>query len=166
MQDAVLAIVYNKDKTQVVLVKRKDVPVWVLPGGGIDPGETPEEAVMREVLEETGLVVEVVRQTGEYTPINKLTSFTRLYECKILEGNIQRTDETSAIQLYELDELPRSFLIVHRDWLEDALKNLPYPIKKAITRVTYWGIFKYLLCHPILVLRALLARIGLPLNSR
>ncbi|WP_392544641.1 NUDIX hydrolase [Oryzobacter telluris] len=34
---------------------------WNLPGGGLDPGEGPEEAVVREVLEETGQVVEDVR---------------------------------------------------------------------------------------------------------
>ena len=39
---------------KVILVKRRDCPVWVLPGGKIDDGETPEEAIIRETKEETG----------------------------------------------------------------------------------------------------------------
>ena len=36
--------------------------VWMIPGGGVENGETPEEAVVREVQEETGYVVRPVRQ--------------------------------------------------------------------------------------------------------
>lgn len=39
---------------KLLLVKRRDVPVWVFPGGGIEKGETPERAVVREVFEESG----------------------------------------------------------------------------------------------------------------
>lgn len=37
---------------------------WVTPGGGIDPGETPQEAAVREVAEETGLVIDADRLLG------------------------------------------------------------------------------------------------------
>ena len=55
------AVVLNGDN-RVLLVKRAHEPLkgeWSLPGGGVEIGETLEEAVAREILEETGLVVEV-----------------------------------------------------------------------------------------------------------
>ena len=50
------------DDGRVLLVKRKYEPLagqWSLPGGAVDVGETLEEAVAREMLEETGLVVDI-----------------------------------------------------------------------------------------------------------
>jgi 8-oxo-dGTP diphosphatase len=47
---------------QVVLIKRRFEPLagqWSLPGGAVDVGETLEQCVVREMLEETGLLVEV-----------------------------------------------------------------------------------------------------------
>ena len=51
-KQAVYGIVFNNDKTEVLLIKRRDIPVWVLPGGGLDQGESPETGAVREVLEE------------------------------------------------------------------------------------------------------------------
>lgn len=50
------------DGPRVLLIKRGNPPLkgqWSLPGGGVETGETLEQAVAREVLEETGLTIEV-----------------------------------------------------------------------------------------------------------
>jgi 8-oxo-dGTP pyrophosphatase MutT (NUDIX family) len=48
----------------VLLVKRDNPMLWELPGGGVLPGETPEDAIMREVYEETGIRIKIVSLLG------------------------------------------------------------------------------------------------------
>jgi len=63
-----LAIVLREGR--LLLIERGFEPHlghWSLPGGVIDDGESAEEAAVRETLEETGLVVEVVRELGVVT---------------------------------------------------------------------------------------------------
>ncbi|MGQ5208454.1 NUDIX hydrolase [Bacillus subtilis] len=54
-------IVLNESQ-QILLVKRKDVPLWDLPGGRVDPGES----AVREVLEETGYNAALSAKIGVY----------------------------------------------------------------------------------------------------
>lgn len=50
----------------VLLARRIDnSPPWVFPGGKVEPGESPEAAAVREVMEETGLAVRVTGPIGE-----------------------------------------------------------------------------------------------------
>lgn len=56
------ALIYDGDR--VLLVQRGKEPLqgyWSLPGGAVEPGERVEQALLREVLEETNLIVEIVR---------------------------------------------------------------------------------------------------------
>ena len=55
------------DSGRLLLVKRANPPsqgLWSIPGGRVEPGESAEIAVVREVLEETGLAVTIVREVG------------------------------------------------------------------------------------------------------
>lgn len=152
-QNAVIGIVFSSDKQEVLILKRCDVAIWVFPGGGVDCGETSESAVVREVKEETGLDVKIVRKVGEYTPLNRLARFTEVFECRIVSGEPSIGQETREIRFCNLRELPSTFFLVHRDWLKDALMNAAEILHKPISRVTYWGFIKYCFRHPIQVLR-------------
>jgi len=48
------------EDNQVLLLHHKKLDVWLYPGGHIEKNETPEQAVLREVMEETGLNVEIM----------------------------------------------------------------------------------------------------------
>ncbi len=65
---AASAVVTSEDG--VLLVKRRDVEIWVLPGGLVDPGETLAHAAVRETREETGLSIELSRLVGVYSAPN------------------------------------------------------------------------------------------------
>ena len=60
------AIVFD-EQGRLLLVQRANPPAqgkWSLPGGRLEPGETSESGVVREVREETGLDVTVIREVG------------------------------------------------------------------------------------------------------
>src|SRR5262245_61880611 len=63
-RDSAFAIILHS--RHVLLVKPRDKSNWQLPGGRLEPGETPAQAVIREVREETGLQAQVGRLTGRY----------------------------------------------------------------------------------------------------
>jgi len=63
-RDSAFAIILHS--RHVLLVKARDKNNWQLPGGRIEPGESPVDAVVREVKEETGLRALVGRLTGRY----------------------------------------------------------------------------------------------------
>jgi ADP-ribose pyrophosphatase YjhB (NUDIX family) len=63
---ATTVVVPDADR-RVLLIRRSDNGRWALPGGAMDVGEYLADAAVREVREETGLDVEIVRILGTYT---------------------------------------------------------------------------------------------------
>ena len=62
---SVIGCTFSKDRKKVLLIKRRDVPVWTLPGGGTEDNETIEEAITRELLEETGFQTKIRKKQIE-----------------------------------------------------------------------------------------------------
>lgn len=66
---AVDAVIQMKDGS-IIFVQRRNPPFqgkWALPGGLVEVGETVEDAIIREVKEETGLEIKVVRLVGVFS---------------------------------------------------------------------------------------------------
>jgi len=77
---------------QVLLVQRDHPRFWELPGGGMAPGETPEETVVREVWEETSVRVEVVELLGWYERTGFRAHCAPVYVCRPHSGPPQAQD--------------------------------------------------------------------------
>ncbi len=164
MRDCSLSIIFNPDRSEILLLQRKDVPIWVLPGGGIDPGERPEEAAIREVYEETGLVVSIARLAAEYSPINRFTTKAHLFECRIDSGTLLVGDEARRVAFFPLKALPAHLFHYHREWLNDVLGKETV-IRQPMSRSTFRSIILYYLCHPHWGLRYLFTRLTLRCQS-
>jgi ADP-ribose pyrophosphatase YjhB (NUDIX family) len=59
-----VVVIVRNDKGQLLLVHDRDADCWTLPGGIMEPGETPAEAAVREVQEETQLHVQLTKLVG------------------------------------------------------------------------------------------------------
>lgn len=98
------AIVQHADG-RILLCHRRDRDLWNLPGGGVEPGESPWEAVKREVTEEVGLVVNVERLLGIYhKPEHDELSFSFL--CDAIGGFLTLTPEADKIEWFDPLILP------------------------------------------------------------
>ena len=166
MKNAAIAVVFDDRKENYLLVKRRDVPIWVLPGGGIDPGESPEQAAIREVQEETGVTARIVRKVAVYTPTGRLSSETHLFECAIISGELTTGDESRDVKFFPLRSYPAPVFQVHERWVKDTCQNCPHVIVKPVEGLSWYALLKTVLRHPVLASRYLLTRIGIHWNSK
>ncbi|MHA1238027.1 MAG: NUDIX domain-containing protein [Candidatus Odinarchaeia archaeon] len=111
----------------IILVKRKNPPfkgLWALPGGIVEYGETVEQAVIREVKEETGLKVKPVTLIGVYSdpdrdPRGHVVSIC--YKCVPLEGQLKAGSDAHEVASFSPSQLKKMKLAFdHNKILEDA----------------------------------------------
>lgn len=163
MPEAVAVIVFSADRSQILLTKRRDIPVWVLPGGGIEHGETPEAAAVRELEEEILCASKIVKKIADYQKVNMLTQRTHFYECSI-QGDPLVSAETEDVRFFPYDQLPH-LPPPYTYWIKDALAHRGDVLNKPIEGVSLGMFLQLLIKHPLIVLRFLLSRIGIHFNT-
>src|SRR6266436_3407661 len=125
----VFALIFD-DQGRVLLGLRRDIDWWNLPGGGMEAGETVDEALRREVREETGLEVEIGQLVGVYSKPQK-QEVVLAFRCRVIGGTLQPTEEARESRYFAPDALPTNTLPKHRQRIEDALLNSPSAIIRA-----------------------------------
>ncbi|HEY1565313.1 MAG TPA: NUDIX hydrolase [Gaiellaceae bacterium] len=96
------------DAGRVLLIKENyDRRRWGFPGGAVERGETPEQAVVREVREETGVEVRIESRVGVYVLADSAVSL-HVYRCEIVCGTpeVPSSGEISAVRWCPADALP------------------------------------------------------------
>lgn len=122
--------IIKNEEGKILLVLRNDFDAWNLPGGAIEKGETPWEGVIREVKEETGFNVEVIRLIGIYTKKEK-NHIIFSFECKIIDGEIRLNKEAKDIKYFDFNSIPKNTLIKHVERIHDYLYGSEELINKV-----------------------------------
>ncbi|MGI4864417.1 MAG: NUDIX domain-containing protein [Janthinobacterium lividum] len=128
---AVAAIIFNA-QGQVLLQKRRDVQQWGLLGGHVEFGESVEQAICREILEETGSQARITRLIGVYSEPKSQTyayaTRTVHYVTTYFEGTLLQepvacfaNEETVELRYFPVQELPAELAALNPFWLTDAL---------------------------------------------
>lgn len=125
-------IVIN-DQNEILLQLRKDREIWGLPGGALDPGEEPADAVVREVYEETGVIVQPERiiavlsgkdHMRTYSNGDQVAFITTVFKCRPVSGEPCVNDHESLdVRYFPLDALPDNMVPLHRFRLEMERKQ-------------------------------------------
>ena len=150
--NGVLGIIINSNN-QILLTKRTDIPIWCLPGGNIEYRENPKKAIIREIFEETGFKVKIVKINGVYERMdfehvrkdNK--QFTcQVFTCKILKSNFKPNGEVSKIKFFDMSRLPYSLMYWQRDIIRDVLTK-----RKKIVKMNLKMELIKLFLHPYIL---------------
>jgi ADP-ribose pyrophosphatase YjhB (NUDIX family) len=120
------AVIFNPDG-RVLLCHRRDLDLWNLPGGGVESGELPSEAVIREVQEETGLEVAIERLVGVYGKKER-DDLVFSFRCRVTGGQLALTDESDENGYFPVDRLPANTIPKQVERIHDALAQGDQPV--------------------------------------
>ncbi len=124
--DAIIEVSVLGAETGIVIIQRSNPPFgWALPGGFVDYGESLEDAVKREMKEETGLKLHDLRQFHTYSIPDRDPRFHTIGTVFLAKGigTPKAGDDAAGLKVIKLDEIKGlDFAFDHKNILEDYLK--------------------------------------------
>ena len=129
------AIVFDSSGRVLLVKENYDRRRWSLPGGAIEEGETPEQAAVRETLEETGTTVRVEHLIGSYTFDDGFIAY--VFGCLILEGEptVPPTGEIAEIRWAQPHDLPSPRSNVLHYAFPDAVRGRTNVVSVGLTPI-------------------------------
>ena len=117
-----------QESRHILLIRRASDPFqgkFALPGGFVEYGETTEDAIVREFLEETGLNVRVKNLIGVYSDPKRDPrghTISVVYELIKIDGMLESGDDAADACYYPLSDLP-SLAFDHQIIINDILRR-------------------------------------------
>ena len=132
------AAVVRDDGGRILVQRRSDNGKWSLPGGAIDPGEAPAQAIVREVWEETGLRVRPVAILGvlgsfrhTYPQGDVVDVVITVFSCVIVGGQLQcRDGEALELRFFDSQAMPKLMLTYPPDVFVDKTRETYFEWKE------------------------------------
>ncbi|MCL2187319.1 MAG: NUDIX domain-containing protein [Defluviitaleaceae bacterium] len=122
-------IVFNP-AGRVLMIKHKKLKVWLPPGGHIDENELPNHAVAREILEETGVRVQVISAANPALPV---TEIELPLPMEILLEDIEGDGSHNHIDMIYLCKTEESAVDMQRAEVDDCSWFTPEEIERLDT---------------------------------
>jgi 8-oxo-dGTP diphosphatase len=124
---SVTAVVVRGDG-RILVIRRRDDARLVPPGGVLELGESPQDGVAREALEETGYEVEALRLTGVYKDMRQGV-VTLAFLCRVAGGSARVTDEATEVMWLTPAEVERDVAEARAVRVTDALAGNLVPVR-------------------------------------
>jgi 8-oxo-dGTP diphosphatase len=125
------AIVFDESQ-RVLFCHRRDMDLWNLPGGAVESGELPTDAVVRETKEETGLDVVIERLVGVYGKVDE-DDLVFAFTCRVVGEQLNVTTEADECRYFAVQDIPPNTSPRQVERVHDALNSYPQPLFRTQT---------------------------------
>ena len=106
----------------ILAIKRADDGRWVPPGGVLELDESPQDGVVREIYEETGIKVNPIRLTGVYKNM-RLGVVSLAFRCDVIGGEMHTSSESTRVEWISVSDAVTSMPEARAVRVTDALRD-------------------------------------------